>query len=420
MQPLRRNVRFQLFWLGSAASELGSTMTWLAYPLLVLALTGSPGQAGLIGAVGLASGIVCALPAGVLVDRWDRRRVLLGTDLVRAAAMATVAVAVFTDRLTLVHLVTVSIVNGAAGALFEPAHAASLRALVHREQLPSAYAQEQTRQHAAGLAGPPLGGLLFAAGRAVPFFVDAVTYLVSFVCVALARVPRRPAEPAPRQSMFEGIAESVRWMWGQRLLRAVCGLVLAVNLAFNAIMIPLIVLVGSPVQVGVVMAAIGAGGLLGAAISGWFIRRLPTGRLMLAGCWFLALAVPLVVLPLGTYWPAAVLFLGWLVAPALNIALSVEVARTVPDPMMGRIQSLLNVATMGVTPLAPLVGGVLTQYGGAVTAIVVLGGYLAVCCAVATLSPTLRRTPDLPLHQLAQDGGLGGEVSGEGEADDVE
>lgn len=207
MQPLRRNLRFQLFWVGSAASELGSTLTWLAYPLLVLALTGSPGQAGLVGAVELASGMVFALPAGVLVDRWDRRRVLLGTDLVRAATIASVALAIFTDNLTLPHLIAASIVNGAAGALFHPAHAASLRALVPREQLPSAYAQEQTRTHAAGLAGPPLGGLLFAAGRAVPFAVDAVTYLVSFVCVALARVPRRPAELAPRQSMFEGIAD---------------------------------------------------------------------------------------------------------------------------------------------------------------------------------------------------------------------
>ncbi|MEU7000088.1 MFS transporter [Nonomuraea sp. NPDC046570] len=393
MEPLRKNVRFQLFWLGSAASELGSTLTWLAYPLLVLALTGSPGQAGLIGAIGLASGMVFALPAGVLVDRWDRRRVLLGSDLVRAATMASVALAVFTDSLVLPHLIAVSIINGAAGALFEPAHAASLRALVPREQLPTAYAQEQTREHAAGLAGPPLGGLLFAAGRAVPFLVDAVTYLLSFVFVALARVPRRPAEPAPRQSMFDGIAESVRWMWNQRLLRAICGLTLVANLAANAIMIPLIVLVGSPVRAGVVLACLGVGGLLGAMISGRLIRLLPTGRLMLAGCWFLAIILPLTALPLGFYWPAAVLFVGGLALPALNIALSVEVARTVPDHMQGRIQSLLNVATMGITPLAPLVGGLLTQYGGAITAIVVLGVYLAVCCAIGTLSPTLRRTP---------------------------
>jgi MFS family permease len=393
VEPLRRNFRFQMFWLGSAASGLGSTLTWLAYPLLVLALTGSPGQAGLIGAVGLASGMIFALPAGVLVDRWDRRGVLLGADLVRAAAMASVALAIFTDNLVLPHLVAVAVVNGAAGALFDPAHAASLRGLVPSKQLPSAYAQEQTREHAAGMAGPPLGGVLFAAGHAIPFAVDAVTYLISFACVAAARVPRRPAEPAPRQSMYDGIAEAVRWMWGHRLLRAICGLVLAANLAFNSVMIPIIVLVDAPAQVGVVMAALGIGGLLGAAISGRLVRLLPLGGLMLGGCWLLTLVLPLLALPLGTYWPTAILFIVGLVAPALNIALAVEVARTVPDHMQGRIQSLLNVATSGITPLAPLLGGVLTQYGGSVTAIVVLSGYLAVCCAAGTFSPVLRKAP---------------------------
>ncbi|MFI6322593.1 MFS transporter [Nonomuraea sp. NPDC050556] len=392
MQPLRKNLRFQLFWVGSAASELGTTLTWLAYPLVVLALTGSPAQAGLLGAVGLASGMLFALPAGVLVDRWDRRRVLLGADLVRAATMGSVALAAFTGHLTLPHLVAVSIVNGIAGALFSPAHTASLRALVPGEQLPSAYAQEQTREHAAGLAGPPLGGLLFAAGRAVPFLVDAISYLVSFVCVAFARVPRHAAEPAPRQNMFTGIAESVRWMWGQRLLRAICGLALVVNLAFNAIMLPLIVFIGSPVQVGLAMACLGVGGLVGAALSGRLTRLLPPGRLMLAVCWYLTLVAPLTVLPLGPFWPPVVLFVCGLGIPAVNIVLSVEVARAAPDHMMGRVQSVLNVATMGITPLAPLVGGLLTQYGGAVVAILVLGGYLAVCCALASLSPALRRT----------------------------
>lgn len=393
MEPLRRNVRFQLFWLGSAASGLGSSLTWLALPLLVLALTGSPGQAGLIGAVGLASGMLFALPAGVLVDRWDRRRVLLGADLVRTATMASVALAILTDGLTLPHLLAVSVVNGAAGALFEPAHATSLRTLVSKEQLPSAYAQEQTREHAAGMAGPPLGGLLFAAGHAIPFAVDAVTFLVSYACVIAARVPRRPTEPAPPQSMLNGIAEAVRWMWGRRLLRAICGLALAANLAFNAVMIPIIVLVGAPAQVGVVMAALGIGGLIGAAVSGRLVRLLPLGGLMLISCWFLTLVLPLMALPLGTYWPAVVLFVTGLVAPALNIGLAVEVARTVPDHMQGRIQSLLNVATSGITPLAPLVGGVLTQYGGPVTAIVALSVSLAVCCAAGTFSPVLRQAP---------------------------
>jgi MFS family permease len=408
MQPLRRNLRFQLFWVGSAASEFGSALSGLAYPLVVLALTGSPTQAGLVGAVSMATEMICGLPAGALVDRWDRRRILLGADLVRVVTLTSLGLALLADALTMPHLLAAAVVNGVASALFWPAHGASIRALVPSEQLPTAYAQEQTRQHAAGLAGPALGGLLFSLGRAIPFLVDAVTYLISFVCVAFARVPRRPeppavpsqdAQPHQRQSMREGIGEAMRWLWDQRLLRAVCGLALGTNLLVNAMTIPIIVMVGTPVNVGLVMAAMGVGGLAGAAISGRLMRLLPTGRLMLGGTWFLAVILPLMVLPLGGYWPGVVLFLAMLVVPALNIALEVEVARTAPDHMQGRVHGVLNVAMSGVTPLAPLVGGLLTQYGGAVPAILGLGAALVVCSVAATFSPTLRTKRGLPARE---------------------
>ncbi|MFI6811462.1 MFS transporter [Nonomuraea sp. NPDC050328] len=400
MQPLRRNLRFQVFWVGSAASELGSTLSGLAFPLLVLAMTGSPTQAGLVGAVAMGTEILVGLPAGALVDRWDRRRILLGADLVRIVTMAGVGGALLAGALTMPHLLAVAVVNGVASALFRPAHGASLRALVPPEQLPTAYAQEQTRQHAAGLAGPALGGALFALGRAVPFLVDAATYLVSFVCVAFARVPRRPeTPPAPAQSMRADIAEAVRWMWDQPLLRAVCGLVLGCNLVVNAMTIPIIVLVGDPVDVGVVMAALGLGGLAGAALSARLMRLLPTGRLMLAGSWLFALVLPLLVLPLGAYWTAGVLFVAMLVVPALNIALEVEIARSVPDHMQGRVHGALNVMFSGLTPLAPLLGGLLSQHAGAAPAILVLCVGLVACTVTASFSRSLRAKGGLPVRE---------------------
>lgn len=399
MQPLRRNLRFQLFWVGSAASELGSTLSWLAYPLLVLALTGSPTQAGLVGAVAMGAEIVCGIPAGALVDRWDRRRILLGTDLVRMAAMASLAVALLADALTMPHLLAVALVNGVASALFWPAHGASLRALVPSEQLPTAYAQEQTRQHAAGLAGPALGGVLFSLGRAIPFLVDAVTYLVSFVCVAFARVPRRPETPAEPQSMREGIGEAFRWLWDQPVLRAAAALAFVINLVVNAMKLPIIVMVATPADVGLVMAALGVGGLAGAAISARLMRLLPTGRLMLAGVWFLAAVLPFLALPLGAYWAAVVLFAAMLAAPALNIAIEVEIARTAPDHMQGRVHGVIGVAFGGATPLAPLLGGVLSQYAGAVPAILILCAPLALCGVAGLFSPALRAKRGLPRRE---------------------
>src|SRR5262245_56917941 len=191
--PLRRNARFQLLWIGSAASALGSQLSALAFPLLVLAITGSPAKAGLVSAAHLASLVVVVALAGPLVDRWDRRRILIGCELARGLGMASVAGAVSAGVVVLPHLLVVGLAQGAANALFNPARMTAVRAVGPRSELGSAIAQEEVRTHAAALAGPPLAGALFGLGRAVPFVLDSVSYLVSLVCIVAARVPRRPA-----------------------------------------------------------------------------------------------------------------------------------------------------------------------------------------------------------------------------------
>lgn len=135
VEPLRRNKQFQLMWIGATASALGSSISALAYPLLVLALTGSAGMAGVVGAVGFATALLFSLPGGVWVDRWDRRVVLLSSETIRAVAVGTVALAAFGNWLTFAHIVVVAGVNGAVGALFTPAREVAIRSVVKPEHL---------------------------------------------------------------------------------------------------------------------------------------------------------------------------------------------------------------------------------------------------------------------------------------------
>lgn len=401
--PLRRNKQFQLLWIGSTASALGTQLSALAYPLLVLALTGSPGTAGVVGAVGFATTLVLSLPAGVWVDRWDRRRVLLSCEAVRAIAVATVALAIVTDRLTLTHLIVVAAVNGAASALFVPAREVAIRSVVPPEQLAAAYAQEHVRIHGATLAGPPAGGWLFGLGRVVPFVVDAVSYLVSFVSIALARVPRRPegaSAPAAGRTMRSDIAEAARWLWNQRLLRAICVLAMSVNLGASMLSLPTIVLVqergGSPTVVGIVMAGAGVGGLLGSLVANRIAQLLPVNHLLLAVCAVDALLLLSMVAPFGPYWPGVIMLLTALLSPALSIPLQVQIAQQTPPDMMARVQSLLGVTISAITPVAPIVGGFLTEGVGATWAIVVGAAMFAVCCLGGLLSPALRHGAEQP------------------------
>lgn len=187
--PLRRNRTFQVLWIGGAASALGSSVTALTLPLLILAVTGSPALAGIASTCQLAAMVLVGLPAGVWVDRLDRRRIMVACEALRLATLTVFAVVVLTDAVAFWHVVALAVVNGGASAFFGPAHATAVQAVVPEAQLRSAYAQNEARGHAGSMAGPPLGGFLFTLSRWVPFLVDAATYLVSLVCVLLARVP---------------------------------------------------------------------------------------------------------------------------------------------------------------------------------------------------------------------------------------
>jgi MFS family permease len=420
--PLRRNLRFQSLWLGAATSELGSTLTWLAFPLLILSVTGSAAVAGLTGACRITTNLLMSLPAGVWVDRWNRRRILIACEAVRCLSLAALALAIFADQVALWQIILVAVLNGSADAFFGPARATAIRAVVPAEQLPTAYAQEEARSHAASLAGPPLGGFLFGLGRVFPFVVDALSYLLSMLFVIAAKVPARPeADPAPAESsggssggsssgsaegtdeepgarpkarMRADVAEAARWLWRQRGLRAGLAFSLISNLVANALLLPVIVLIeergGDSTGTGFVLAAMGLGGLLGATVSARIGRLLPPGRLMLVVVGFFALAVCATTLPFGRYWPGVPLCLAMVAVPALNVVLQVVVATLVPDAMMGRLVSLFSMASMGLAPLGPVLGGTLAQYVGGVGALLAIGGTLTATCVVAALGPSLR------------------------------
>ncbi|MFC4015187.1 MFS transporter [Nonomuraea purpurea] len=223
--PLRKNVRFQLLWVGSAVSQLGSELTRLAMPLLVLALTGSPGLTGVVAGARTAAFLAVQIPAGVWVDRWDRRRMLITAQGLQAVVSALLTALIITGQIQVWQFITLAVLDGLCAAFIGPVQDTAIRGIVPSGQLHSAYAQEEARTHAAGLIGPPLGGLLYGLGRTVPFVVDTITFLAATLFYAFAKVPRRPADepqtPARddgqeqrpnRRSMRREAAEAIAWL----------------------------------------------------------------------------------------------------------------------------------------------------------------------------------------------------------------
>ena len=222
-RQLSKNRDFTVLWIGDTVSELGSALSMFAFPLIAYALSGSALTAALVEAAYLGGLCATLLPAGVLADRVDRKRIMLVSSATGCAAYTSLAVAGATGSLTLPHLVGVALVAGVAAGAFNPAQLSAIRSVVPTDDLPTALSQNQARQHVASLLGGPLGGALYAVTRWLPFAVDAITFAVACATVSRVRTdlsaPHRRREPLRQQ-----LAEGFRFIWRRPFFRTLMAL----------------------------------------------------------------------------------------------------------------------------------------------------------------------------------------------------
>lgn len=188
-------------------------------------LTGSAAWAGVLAGALMATAFLLRLPAGLVTDRVDRRRLMMWCDAGRCVALASIAVAYFAGTLEFAHLLLVAVVEGTRGVLFAPAEAAAVRRVVAPRQVGEAVARNQARSQLAGLLGPPVGGVLYVWSRGLPFVADALTYAVSLVTVAGLRTPLSEPVPPPRHRLRAELVEGLAWLWHDRFCApSRCGL----------------------------------------------------------------------------------------------------------------------------------------------------------------------------------------------------
>jgi predicted MFS family arabinose efflux permease len=395
--PLRRNRDFQLLWIGQAVSALGSRASTVAYPLLVLAVTGSPADAGIVGFAATIPYLVLQLPAGVLVDRVDRRRAMILCDAGRLAVLAGLAAAVATGHAPLWLIAAAALAEGCLTVVFNLAELSAIQLLVPSEQLEPALAQNEARVRGAGLLGQPLGGALFGVGRAVPFAGDAISYAVSLLALAAIRRPLVAQEAGERRHPWAEMAEGLRWLWHQPFLRSTTLIVAGSNGLFQATTLAVIVVAkahgASPAVVGLILAGWGVGGLAGAGAAAWLGRRLPAAAVVIGANWVWAALLPLVALAprplaIGTA-GAGMAFVG----PAWNVVLGSLEMRLTPPALLGRVQAVQMTAAFGAIPLGSLAGGFLLDLLGPADAVWALAGCMLAVAVVATLTPSVRRPP---------------------------
>jgi len=278
-----------VLWSSQVVSTVGTRVTSIAFPLLVLAMTHSAAKAGVVGFAQTLPFLLLYLPAGAVIDRWDRKRIMLACDAGRAAALGSIAVTAALGWLSMAQVVVAALIEGSLFVLFDLAEGAALPQLVTKQQVPAAVAQNQAKTQGADLVGQPLGGVLFSAARLLPFGVDAVTYLVSFAALLFIRRPFQQPRAAQPTRLKAEIAEGLLRVWRQPFLRAAVGVIGGVNLVFNALTLVLIVrakqLGASPALIGVMFAFVGVGGLLGSFVAPWVQRSFAARRVIVTVGW---------------------------------------------------------------------------------------------------------------------------------------
>jgi len=385
-----KNGRFLRLWLGQVISAVGDYFYFLAMPILVNKLTGSTTAIGLAMIFGFAlPQLLFGLPAGVMVDRWDRRRVMIVADLARAALV--LGGLLVRDAQTIWILYVVGFLVSVASRFFFPARSALIPSLVAENELVAANGLSQLTETAALLIGPALAGFTIAWwGEGFAFVADSISFLVSAVAIWSIGPVKAEARHAVEQTMralWGELVAGLRFLFGQPVLRGVVLSLSVVHLGIGAINVLWVPLLSrnygvGPEGMGLVDSMQGVGMALGGLSVGWLAARFSKVRIGMVGLIIIGLMLGLTgVAPSFAYIIGFTFVLGLALAP-IEAALTTLMQLNTPDQSRGRVFSAFG--TFG--SLAGIVS--MAGAGGAADLVGIPTVYLA-CGALVVLSGLL-------------------------------
>ena len=385
-----------LLWSGQLVSVVGTQVSQLAYPLLMLALTKSPAQAGFISAARTLPYLLLGLPAGALVDRWNRKRVMMLCDAGRALALGSIPLALALGRLTLAQLYVVALLEGVLNVFFNLAETAALTRVVTRDQVPAATTLNEVTLSTGSMLGPALGGLVFAIGQGFAFLADAISYAVSVVSVWLIRTELSAPQSSNATRLVDDIRAGVVWLWRHALLRLLALIVGGTVMIESGYMLVVIILAermgASPAVTGLVLGAGGVGSVVGAVLSGPAMRRFTFGQIAMGVHWIWALLLPLYALAPNPLALAAITAAAYGVTPIFFVAQYSYRLSNIPDELQGRVNGVFRLLLFGGQPLGLALAGLLSQGIGPIRTVLIFAALLTLLALAITLSRELRHT----------------------------
>ncbi len=394
---LWRNRDYLLLWLGQAVSSLGTSCTEFAFPLLMVGLTRSIAAAGLAYSLGQLPYVLLSLPAGALVDRWPRKRVMLLSTFCLMVCVASIplALGLSSGPLRLLLLYAIAFGLGAMSLFYELAELAALAWVVPKSQLTTAVAQNELVYGSCSLLGPALGSLLFSITRLLPFVTDALSSLILLSSLLSIRSPMQDERRTERHHLLGEVREGLTWLWSQKVIRSIVLISSYVNFTITASMLLVLAIVQQQhipsVLYGLIVAVGGVGNLLGTALCPPLQRRIRIG---------LALGCTLVVFVL--LWP----LYGFITTPLLlgavfaGIALSDSIRAifmdsyrfaVVPDALQGRVSGVYRVILFSVLTIGSSALGLSLEHLGVLPTVGIVWSGLLLITGFLFLSRHMRQ-----------------------------
>jgi MFS family permease len=408
-EPASKPRGLRPLWAATAASSLGDGAYLAAAPLLAATLTQSPVAVSLVTTATLTPWFLIGPFAGALVDRWQRRTVMILADLVRAACVLALAVLVLTDLASIAALAIVGFVLTSGQSFHNAAAQAIIPSLTGRDRAALASANSRiatTESVAAGFVGPPLGSALFSISPWLPIAADATSFAAS---AALLRAV--PAPPPPQRNgigIFASVAQATRWMFRHRQLLELALLIAGGNLATNAAMATFVLYAHQDLGVttwgfGLLLAV----QAIGATLGGWAATRMSkrmTFRAMLpiaqVGRALAFVALAFTTSPYVAGVCMAVIGASFTVGTVAAVSARQQL---VPDDMLGRVVNVFRLIGNGAAPIGAAIGGIIAARNSLSTPILAAGVFTLGVAALSLL-PQFRppATPEPATQAVAQ------------------
>lgn len=389
--PLWRNRDYVLLWFGQAISSLGTGINLFAFPLLILTLTHSFAIAGFSGALGELPFLLFVLPAGVVVDRWNRKHIMIVCSLGLTLLVASIPIALLFGYLTVFQMYLVSFLGGICTVFYQLAQLAALTYVVPRQKLSSAVAQNEVVYSSVSLLAPSIGGFLLNISNAFPFLADAVSYVFLVVSLSGIRASFQEEHPPRTTHLVAEVREGFRWLWSKIPVRFLAFLTgyLYVVMAGSILIVYAIARQDhiSTLFIGMILAIGGGGNLLGTALAPFIQHRLRFG-------WSLFYNMALFVL----LWPLynfahTIIFLAIVVAAIAlldstsSIIISSYRLAVVPDELQGRVGSVYRLILYASFTLGQaLVGQSIQTFGPSPTIIILWVGLIVFTILIIGIS----------------------------------